>query len=130
MLLWRDAWGLDQVKKGLEEGGCLRLALQGLEALNGVEGQSVQENWQSEAFASSQTLSLCFFPPLPELAKGSVHQDLCELQPLAFHRYGPETHRPCTPGTGRGQCGPRISSALSICELVGDAKPQAPLPTD
>lgn len=65
------------------------------------KGKGVQENWQSEAFASSQTLSLCFFPPLPELAKGSVHQDLCELQPLAFHRYGPETHRPCTPGTGR-----------------------------
>lgn len=29
-----------------------------------------------------------------------------------------------------GQCGPRIRSAHSICELVGDAKPQAPLPTD
>ena len=51
VLLWRDAWGLDQVKKGLEEGGCLRLALQGLEALNGVEGQSVQENCQNSLAA-------------------------------------------------------------------------------
>lgn len=65
------------------------------------KGKGVQENWQSEAFSSSQTESLCFLPPLPELAKGSIHQDLCKLQPLAFHKYRPETHRLYTPGTGQ-----------------------------
>lgn len=88
------------------------------------KGKGVQENWQNEAFASSETLSLCFLLPLPELAKGSIHQD------LAFHRYSPETTDRAPLGQVDGQCGPRISSAHSICKLAGDAKPQAPLSTN
>lgn len=88
------------------------------------KGKGVQENWQNEAFASSETLSLCFLLPLPELAKGSIHQD------LAFHRYSPETTDRAPLGQVDGQCGPCISSALSICKLAGDANPQAPLSTN
>lgn len=48
----RDVWGLDLVRKGLQE-GALRQALQGIKPLNGAEGQRCPRKLAEQ--------SLCFF---------------------------------------------------------------------
>lgn len=118
--------GLDQVRKGLEEGGVSQASFASqTEALNGARRAKVSRKiGRMKPFASSETLSLCFLLPLPELAKGSIHQD------LAFHRYSPETTDRAPLGQVDGQCGPRISSAHSTSVSLLEANPQAPLSTN